>query len=162
MKGLEDAFRNLGKRGVDTFAANVVSVDKTKGTCKVNDGEIDYTDVRLSSMIDGKNQRFYLYPKVGSSVLVSPIKEDIKNLYIEAYSEVESLDLNINEVQLQIDKDGFLLRKQNEDLKKLMDDLLKAILRMKFTTNQGPTIQLINRQEFVNINNRFNQFLKSS
>lgn len=161
-KELQDALRKLRERDVDTFPATVKAVDKAKGTCTVNDGDLDFTGVRLSAVIDGSNKRFYVFPKVGSSVLVSPIKEDIRQLYIESYSEVESTDIIIDSVRMRIDKDGFLLKKENETLKKLIDDLLQAILNMRFTTNYGPTINLINAQEFTLIKNRFNQFLKDN
>jgi hypothetical protein len=161
-KELQDAFRKLKKRDVDTFPVKVISVNKIKGTCVVSDDEIEYTDVQLSSIIDGKENKFFLFPAVGSSVLVSPINEDLKRLYVEAYSDIESLDLNIKKVQLSVDKDGFLLKKENETLKKLMSDLIKAIKEMKFTTNYGPTISLINLQQFIDIGERFDQFLKDN
>jgi hypothetical protein len=161
-KELQDAFRKLQKRDVDTFPAKVLSVDKEKGTCKITDDEIEYTDVQLSSVIDGNKKKFYLFPKVGSSVLVSPINEDLHRLYVEAYSEVESFDLVIDTVQFQVDKDGFLLKKENETLKALMVDLIEEIKKMKFTTNNGPTITLINTPQFTAIGDRFKNFLKDS
>lgn len=161
-KELHDAFRKLKQRDVDTFPVKVLSVDKSAGTCKVTDDELEYTDVRLSAVIDGNNKKFYLFPKVGSSVLVSPINEDLKNLYVEAYSEIDGLDLKIEGVHFNIDKDGFLLKKENETLKKLMADLITAIKAMKFTTNNGPTINLVNIADFIALENRFNQFLKGN
>lgn len=161
-KELHDAFRKLKQRDVDTFPVKVLSVDKSAGTCKVTDDELEYTDVRLSAVIDGNDKKFYLFPKVGSSVLVSPINEDLKNLYVEAYSEIDGLDLKIEDVHFNIDKDGFLLKKENETLKKLMADLITAIKAMKFTTNNGPTINLVNIADFIALENRFNQFLKGN
>lgn len=161
-KELHDAFRKLKQRDVDTFPVKVLSVNKSAGTCKVTDDELEYTDVRLSAVIDGNDKKFYLFPKVGSSVLVSPINEDLKNLYVEAYSEIDGLDLKIDGVHFNIDKDGFLLKKENETLKKLMADLITAIKAMKFTTNNGPTINLVNIADFIALENRFNQFLKGN
>lgn len=159
---LIEAFRKLKKRDVDTFPAIVISVDKDHGTCIVNVDGLELPDVQLSSIIDGNNQKFYLFPAVESSVLVSPINEDLHRLYVESYSEVESLDLNIEQVRFQVDKDGFLLKKENETLKALMVDLIEEIKKMKFTTNNGPTIKLINTAQFTTIENRFKNFLKDS
>ncbi|WP_289665575.1 hypothetical protein [Flavobacterium panacagri] len=159
-KDLQDAFRRLKKREVDTFIADVISVDKGKGTCKISDGKLEYFDVQLASIINESNQKFYLFPKEKSSVIVSPINEDLHRLYVEAYSEIESLSLAIDKVEFQIDKEGFLLKKENENLKKLMADLIKAIKNLKFTTNNGPTINLINIADFTALEDRFNQFLK--
>lgn len=161
-KALQDAFRQLGKRGVDTFPAKVVSVDKVKGTCVVNDGDIDYTDVQLSATIEDNGKRFFLFPKVGSFVLVSPIQEDIHRLYVEFFSEVEELNFETEKSQIKINDEGFLLKKENETLAKLMSDLLKEIQKMKFTTNTGSTIKLVNQPKFKAIENRFKTFLKDN
>lgn len=163
---LIEAFRMLKKRDVDTFPAVVVSVDKNKGTCTISVDKLEIPNVQLSSIIDGKNKRLYLFPALESSVLVSPISEDINRLYVEAYSEIESLDLNIDKVRFQVDKDGFLLKKENETLKALMADLIGAIKAMSFTvtTPSGPgaTNALNNTEQFTAIQNRFNQFLKDN
>ena len=159
-KALQDALKKLVKRDVDTFPAQVVSVDKTAGTCKVSDGGLEYEDVQLSATVEDNGKRFFLFPKVGSYVLVSPINEDLHRLYVEFFSEIEDFDLKIENTQLQIDKDGFLLRKENETLKKLMVDLLQEIQNMKFTTNTGSTILLVNKPQFLAIENRVKQFLK--
>ncbi|WP_286913175.1 hypothetical protein [Flavobacterium sp. UBA4197] len=159
-KELQDAFRKLKQRDVDTFPVEVISVQKEAGVCTVKDDELEYTKVRLSSVIDGTGKAFFLFPKIGSSVLVSPINEDLKQLYVEAYSEIESLDLKIGNVQFEIDQEGFLLKKENESLKKVMADLIAAIKAMRFTTNAGPTIKLINREQFTQLENRFNNLLK--
>lgn len=166
-KEIQDAFRKLKERDVDTFIAKVVSVDKTDGTCTVLADELEYFDVQLSAVVDENKNNFYLFPKVGSWVLVSPIAEDINHLYVESYSDVESLDLVIDTVKFRIDKDGFLLKKQNENLKKLMSDLISAIKQMSFQlttpdTINGVTTTLINAQQFSAIEARFNQFLKDS
>lgn len=159
---LQEAFKNLVSRKVETFAGEVVSVDKNTGSCTITNGEIEFTDVALSATVEDGGKRFYIFPKVGSFVLVSPIAEDIHRLYVEFFSEVESIDLRIETVQLQIDNAGFLLKKENETLKQLMVDLLQEIQKMKFTTNTGSTILLINKPQFLAIENRFNQFLKDN
>lgn len=162
MKALQDAFRQLGKRGVDTFPAKVVSVDKNKGTCVVNDGDIDYTDVQLSATIEDNGKRFFLFPKVGSFVLVSPVQEDIHRLYVEFFSEIDELNFETEKSQIKINDEGFLLKKENETLAKLMSDLLQEIQKMKFTTNTGSTIKLVNQPQFKEIEKRFNNLLKEN
>ncbi len=159
-KDIQNAFKKLGSRDVDTFPVEVISVDKAAGTCVVSDGELEYTDVALSASVEDNGKRFFLFPKIGSSVLVSPINEDLHRLYVEFFSEIEDFDLQIENTQLEIDKDGFLLKKENETLKKLMVDLLQEIQKMKFTTNTGSTILLVNKPQFLNIETRFKDFLK--
>lgn len=170
MDELTEAFRKLKKRDVDTFPAVVVSVDKEQGTCTVKVDDLELTNVQLSAIIDGNNKKCYLFPKVESSVLVSPINEDLHRLYVEAYSEIESFDLNIEQVRFQVDQDGFLMKKENETLKALMVDLIGAVKNMSFTVNTtgtaaaqtGATTSLANVAEFVAVENRFKQFLKDN
>lgn len=159
-KDLQDAFKRLGKRDVDTFPAEVISVDKANGTCKISDGQLEYDEVQLSATVEENGKRFFLFPKVGSFVLVSPINEDLHRLYVEFFSEIEDFDLKIGNTQLQIDDEGFLLKKENETLKKLMSDFIKACRNMKFQTNTGVTIKLLTDLEFEQLATRFNQFLK--
>lgn len=165
-KEIQDAFRKLKQRDVDTFIAKVVSVDKVKGTCTVTADKIDFFDVQLSAVVDDNQNNFYLFPKVGSWVLVSPINEDIHRLYVEAYSEIESLTLVIETVTFRVDETGFLLKKQNETLKALISDLIGAIKAMSFTvtTPSGPgaTATLNNLAQFTGVETRFNQFLKDN
>ena len=162
-KNLQDAFIKLVKRDVDTFPVKVISVDKIQGTCVVTDDQTEFTNVQLTSVIDGDEQKFFLFPAVGSSVLVSPINEDIKRLYVESYSRIESLDLHINKVQFRINESGFLLKKENETLKGLVSELLTAVEQMSFlvttTGGNGSTTTLMNASQFSSIKNRFNQFL---
>ena len=162
MDDLQKAFAALKVRGVSTFAAEVTEVDKENGTCTVKDDDIEYYNVQLSSIIDGSKKQMFIYPVIGSSVLVSPIEEKLEWLYVEVYSEVEQVDWNIESVKFNFDKNGFLLKKQNETLAKLMSDLLKEIQKMKFTTNTGSTIKLVNQPQFLEIENRFKDFLKDS
>ena len=162
MDDLQKAFAALKGRGVSTFAAEVTEVDKENGTCTVKDDDIEYYNVQLSSIIDGSKKQMFIYPVIGSSVLVSPIEEKLEWLYVEVYSEVEQVDWNIESVKFNFDKNGFLLKKQNETLKKLMVDLLQEIQKMKFTTNTGSTIKLVNKPQFLAIENRFKDFLKDS
>lgn len=161
-KELQNALKGLTTRKVTTFPAEVISVDKASGTCSVKTSDLEFTDVRLASVTNAQAERFYLFPKVGSSVLVSPIDEDLHALYVEMYSEIEDCYLKIEKTELQIDKDGFLLKKENETLKKLMSDLIQAIRNMVFQTNTGITIQLLNDAEFALILNRFNNLLNDS
>lgn len=159
-KKLHDAFNALAKRKVYTFPATVVSVNKDKGTCVVSDGELEYEDVQLSATVEEGGKRFFLFPRVGSFVFVSPVQEDIHRLYVEFWSEIEDFDLNVEGARMQIDKNGFLLKKNEETLAKIMADFLKAIKAMKFQTNTGVTIKLLNEADFIAIEKRFKDLLK--
>lgn len=159
---LRDKLKNITKQDTDTSIMEVLSVDKVNGTCVCNDGELDHTDVRLSAIIDDKKQKLYIIPKVGSTVLITPIEQSYDLQFVSMASEVEEFYLCVDDVIFDVDKDGFLFKKENETLSKLMEDLIAAIKAMKFTTNAGPTIKLINTPQFEAIETRFKKLLKAN
>lgn len=159
---LAEKLKRITKQDTDTNVMTVLSVDRSNGTCTCDDGTLEHTDVRLSAIIDDKLQKFYIIPKLGSTVLVSPIESNYTLQYVSAVSEPEALYLCTEKVVLDIDKDGFLLKKENETLRKLLLDLITAIKAMKFTTNVGPTIALLNVADFVALETRFKDFLKAN
>jgi hypothetical protein len=147
--------------------AKVKSVNESAATCELEDedGQLIF-DVRLRPVLNGKKS-VLLIPKVGSFVLAVRIEDD-EDWMIIGYDEITNYKLIINNCELQIDKDGFLLKKENETLKKLMSDLLAAIKVMSFTVSTtgtamaqtGATTILNNAAQFASIETRFNQFLK--
>ena len=119
------------------------------------DDELEYYDVLLGlGSVDVK-------PKVGSNCLIGFINNSETLPFLIMADEVEEIDVNVDKCQFNIN-DGFILKKQNETLAKLMSDLLKEIQKMKFTTNTGSTILLVNKPQFLSIENRFKDFLKDS
>ena len=161
-KDIQIAFAGLLNRSEDTFSAEIVSVNRNNGSCIVKSRGLEYTDVRLSSIIDENQNKIYLFPKEGSSVLVSKINNDIHALYIEAYSEIEEYYLKIDDSEFNVDQSGILIKKGEENLQLLMLDLIKAIKQMKFTTNTGSTIKLVNILDFEKLEPRFKQLLKDN
>lgn len=126
-KEMNTALKKFRQRDVPTFSAEVVSVDKENGTCVVNDGDMDHPDVRLSAVIDGRNDAFYLFPNTGSSVLVAPINEDLKTLYVEQYSEVEELNYKVGATAFKVDQNGFAIAKGSENLRTILGDLIDEL-----------------------------------
>jgi len=133
-KELKKALQQFRKRDVHTFSGKVVSVNKNNGSCVVDDGDMEHPDVRLSAVINENKDVYFLFPKVGSSVLVSPINEDLKTLYVDQYSEVEELNLNIGATAFKVNEKGFLLEKDTFNYGKLQDDFLTELMKV-FTQN---------------------------
>lgn len=127
--------------------------DRTMTAIGIDD-ELEYYDVLLGlGSID-------LKPKVGSSCLIGIIENRDTASFLIMVDEIEEIDINADRCQLNIN-DGFLLKKENESLANLMSDLLQEIQKMKFTTNTGSTILLVNKPQFLAIENRFKDFLKT-
>lgn len=142
--------------------AKVKSVNESKAICVLEDEDgQEIPDVRLRPVLNGRKS-FIQIPKVGTFVLAIRIEDDDDWMVI-ACDEIEKLVWYVGTTTFEIN-DGFLLKKDNETLKKLMSDLIEAIKAMSFTvtTPSGPgaTALLNNTAQFTNIETRFNQFLK--
>lgn len=157
---LAEGIRQIGKRKTPTVAVEVVSVDKTQGTCVVKDDGLEYI-VRLASVINENTERFYLFPKLGSSVLIASIGEDENRYYVVAYSEIESVSLRIEDTQLTIDKAGVHLQRGEVDFKSLLNDLLSELKTAVIQTPAGTgNFAPNNVAKFEEINNKINQLLQ--
>lgn len=175
-ENIAGAIKTITKSSDEIYAkvCKVLEVNVSEKTVDVKpiDDSAEIFDVRLQA--ESETGGLVLFPKKGSNVLVVFINKN--SAAVVNTSEIEKLELVIENAELQIDKDkflfkrdqvqleidqaGFLLKKENETLKKLMADLIKAIKALKFTTNNGPTINLINIADFIALEDRFNQFLK--
>ena len=123
----------------------VTSVDKEAMTCDVqpdNEGA-EFVNVRLRSVLDDGQDGIVIFPKEGSSVTLLLLDEH--TALVVQYSAVEA----------------YSIRTEAESLKTILEDFLDAIGQMVFTTNQGPTIKLVNAPAFTAIKQRLNGlFLK--
>lgn len=157
---LASALRAITKTNDEVYAkvCQVVEINQNEKTVNVTpvDGTATIYNVRLQA--DSETGGLVLFPKIKSMVLVAFINKNAGAVINT--SELDKFSLSVEPCQLEIDATGFLLKKENETLKKLMTDLITAIKALKFTTNNGPTINLINVADFVALENRFNHFLK--
>lgn len=159
---IKELIQKLAQTGDEIYAkiCEVVSVDIEKKTADLKplDGSSNINDAYL--IVDDEQGGVYAEPSVGSLVCVVFVSKEIA--VVVNTSELKEFRTKIEGVTFQMDKDGFLLKKENETLKALMVDLITEIKRMKFTTNMGPTIKLINKPQFTAIENRFKNFLKDN
>lgn len=167
---MQKAFERFKERSVTCFVSTVLEVDKANGVCTVYDGELEYTDVRLSAIIDGNDQKCYVFPVEYSTVLVEPINEDIKQLYVAKYSEVESLTGKIGTTEWLIDNNGYKIERNSENLKdvlnEFMDDFgklcdeLSSVIVINGTTPNVASITLIKTNIETSIKPRLNKILQ--
>lgn len=157
---LQQALKNLGKRATPTLSVEVVSVNKEKGTCRVFEDGLTF-EVRLASVINENKNRFYLFPKVGSSVLIAPIEEDINRYHVVGYSEIESFSFCTERTEFQIDQNGFLLKRNETDFKTLLNELLTELKNAIIQTPSGVgNFAPNNVTKFEQINDKINQLFK--
>jgi hypothetical protein len=103
---------NKVKINAYSILCEVVSVEVPFADCKPLDGSALFNSVKLNA----GNDKNYIVPKVGSTVIVSML--DKNNAYISMFSEIDKIYLNSNEI---IFNDGSLggLIKINELTQKI-------------------------------------------
>jgi hypothetical protein len=120
------------------ISGTVSSVDLAELTCDVlpDDGGAELVNVRLRPVLDGGNDGLLVVPAKDSSVAVLLLDEQTPLL------------IATSRVQL------YSVRTETESLKEWAKDLLAAIRRQVFATNQGPTVRLINDADFLALDRR--------
>ena len=158
------------------FLATVKEVDENEFTCTVLiDDELEYTDVRLRSVIDQQKQGFAFVPKVGSMVLVGRIGNS-DQLFVALFSEVNkvlmtagSLEVTVDPEKVEVKKGsstfrqteaGFTFTRSNEGLKKLLQDLITEITQLTVPTGVGPSGMPINAAAFTAIKTRVGNLME--
>lgn len=140
------------------FSAVVKSVDKINNTCDVEFNGMELGEIRLQAIIKANTKGLILYPIVDSLVIVQRLGK-AGDFFITMYSEVEEILLKVGDSTLNV-KDGFLLQRNTETLKKLFDDLIDQIKLIVVPTGVGPSGNPINAAAFDAIKTRAAQLLK--
>lgn len=129
-------------------------------TCQIEiKGRPTRYQVRLRSVITS-DTGFICIPAVGSRVLVALIENDAQSSFIVATSDLEALQVKIGNSFANITADGFIVERGGESLKKLLNDLLKAIQQLTVTTPAGPSGVPVNLSAFVDLQTRLSNILK--
>lgn len=157
---MKNFIQKLADTGDEIYAkiCEVLSVNVSEKTADLQpiDGTSEIKDVLIQVDENG----VFIEPKIGSWVACVFVTKE--QAIIVNHSELKQYQIKIEGVEFQLDKSGFLLKKENETLAKLMSDLLKEIQNMKFTTNTGSTIKLVNAPQFKAIEKRFKKLLKNN
>ena len=143
-----------------TMIAIVDSVDEVNQLCTLDDDDLLIYEVRLRALITG-NENIIIVPKVGSYVLALRL-ENTEEWMVLACDQIDKIKVVVGNSSFEMDGETFLFKNDVDTLKDLMNDLLQAIQEMVFTTNVGPTINLVNAVAFASIQTRFNNFLNNA
>lgn len=137
--------------------ATVKNVDEDNATCVLvdEDGQ-EFLDVRLRPVLSG-NQSYLQVPKVGSFVLAVRIEDD-EDWMVIAQDETEKFLWITPTAKIEV-SEKILIEANEKNLLSLMQRLF-TVLETGYTTNNGPTIELILTPEFESIKNDFKQLLK--
>lgn len=141
--------------------AVVKAVDKTTASCTVEINDLEVGEVRLQATVGNNLKGKKLYPAIDSVVLVEKIG-DKGEFAIAFYSELSEVSLSVGETLFKQDINGFEIRKQNETLKSILNDLVTQVKAITVLCNAPGTPSGVpsNAPAFDAITQRVNQLLK--
>lgn len=166
---MEELFDSLFKKfhlrhSIKTLVIGKVT-DITDTNCRVTrDGQPDLVNVRLHAVEDNLETFILVKPKEGSYVIAGIIENDRSEAAILATSEIAAVMVKAGNLHFEIDGDKFLLKKGDENLGKLMGDMIDAMKLERHMTNTGITINLTAESitRYNDIKSRFNNLLKNA
>lgn len=94
----------VGKSGGIAFTAQVVSVDGE--CCTVDYNGLQVSDVRLRAVVNGEQSKILVTPKVGSYVMVVSLTDDMTQLIVSAFSEVDKIEIDTGKIVLNGGQNG--------------------------------------------------------
>lgn len=139
---------------IQVWEAEVLSVQAKTCTVSLIASNLEIEDVRLSADSQASNG-LVLKPKVGSIVLVGCVFNQLSDLFVVQYAEIESLTYTQNGNTIRSDSSGVLLKNDSveielasgkvgiknagTDLKTLFGDLITLLNGFVVITSQGPS-----------------------
>jgi hypothetical protein len=136
---------------VQTLWAKVKSVDETK-RLMIATSLIDGLDI---FNIELGYDQVYKLPKEEVKCLVGKVQNHENAYFLISAEEYNEIGLKVGQTQLKIEKTGYKIDSQNENLKKVLNDLIDEI--NKIIVIQGTSI---NVPAMTAIKQRLNKILK--
>ncbi len=143
---------------VQTHWCKVKSVDwegKTMDAIGVSD-DLEFYDVHLGL------GSFYRKPTIDKMCLIGIIENQEAAAFLIDCEAFEEAYYKCQETIFRIKPNGFVVKVGEENLRTLMLDWITAIKSMVFKTNVGPTIELINKPQFIALEPRIKNLLKEN
>lgn len=102
--------RLLGKRKTYTYPCIIKSVNEPELTCTVQYDDIRVEGVRITASTDKADTQTYFVPKTESWVLVSNIETSDTDAVIVAFTEIEKIVVQCENVEFNGGQNGGLIR----------------------------------------------------
>jgi hypothetical protein len=137
------------------FPAAIESIDGE--TCSVRlAGELVITGVRLRAVINDNADRLLITPRTGSYVLVADLSNgNYRSLAVVAYSEIDSVEINIDKSNIVIDKAGMTVEREGENLLDALSDFIDEVSKIIVLQGTSPNVPALNA-----IKMRLNKIMK--
>lgn len=100
------------------------------------------------------------FPKVGSEVIVTFLNKQTG--FVSMCTEIDKVQLDIEEQSLFLDKDGLKFEGKGQNLFDSIKELIDILKNFQLATNQGPTIEVMPhlKLRLENLETSFGKFLK--
>ena len=156
---MKQLIQQLARTGDETYAkiCQVVSVDTENKTADLQplDGSSAIDDAYLQVDDNG----IFVEPQVGSLVACVFVTKEMA--IIVNHSRIKQIQLKIEQTDFQIDKDGFLLKRNETNFKSLLNELLMELKNAIIQTPSGVgNFAPDNKLKFEQINEKINQLFK--
>lgn len=136
---------------VQTLWGVIQKVDTSKKMITVL---LDIDGLELDEVLCGFDG-VYRLPKVEAKCLIGLINNQVANGFLIAASDYDEVFLEVGETALKIEKTGYKIDSQNENLKEVLNDMINEL--NKIIVIQGTSINVVAMNE---IKARLNKILK--
>jgi hypothetical protein len=121
-----------------TLLGKVKSVNESEKTCVLydDDTKLDYNDVRLRPVLDGK-ESITIFPKTGTWALAVRIESE-DDWMIVAVGEVAKWSLGVGTATIEQDSNGLLIQKGNDTLKDILTMIIEAVQQIVVAQGTSP------------------------
>lgn len=137
------------------ITSGVVKKINEKSIDVEREGLPDLLEVRFNSVLSSVESEFKITPKVGSAVLCGIIENDTSEAYLLGFSEIERVNITIDQMEFDCDPEGLKVQNGDESLKEILNDFMDEV--NKILVIQGVTID---RAKVVAIKQRLNTVLR--
>lgn len=165
---MESLKKLLNRFPIEIDTAKVVSINNDKCHVISLTTETDFRKCSINSIIENKDNKLLVYPKIGSIVTIGIFSTN-SNAVILAVSEVEKIYFKNEKTDFTFDSSGFQFNRDGENLKdvlntfqdnfgKLCDELSKVVVSIGVTPDV-PAIQQIKNDVITANKNALNKIL---
>jgi len=140
-----DVFKGLRKVDDALF-------DELEEALIIADAGAEFYEVRLRP-VTGANNGLVLFPAVNSFVIASAIEGG--DLAVIMCSQYESAEWKIENTKFAIDKNGYKIESQNENLNKILSDFIDEVAKIIVVQGTSPNVPALKA-----IKQRLNTVLK--
>lgn len=136
-----DLFMN-GQVPVMVYRATVKSVEADTCTVVLLANEMEVPDVQLTAE-EGTENPLLVLPKVGSTVLVAAIENDIANAFVCSVSLIEKVSFTVDKTTVNVDKDEVFVQNNKSDLT-LNGDMVQLRQGQTYVTMKDGKVEIKN------------------